>query len=65
MKHYCVNWQKKVHNGKIMQFGTCTFMPRNGKTLDEIAELVPCAKNRWGLVGFFGFIFEWTRSKGS
>ena len=31
-----------------MQFGSCTFAPKTGKTLGEVVKLVPCAKNKWG-----------------
>jgi hypothetical protein len=31
-----------------MQFGSCTFTPRTRKSLGEVVELVPCAKNKWG-----------------
>lgn len=30
-----------------MQFGSCTFTPKTGKTGGEVLELVPCAKNKW------------------
>jgi hypothetical protein len=33
---------------KIAQFGSCTFTPKTGKTLIEVVELVPCARNKWG-----------------
>jgi hypothetical protein len=45
-KNYCLHWQKKVAGGKIMQFGSCTFTSRTGKTLGEVVELVTCAKNK-------------------
>jgi hypothetical protein len=31
-KNYCLHWQKNVIGGLIAQFGSCTFMPRTGKT---------------------------------
>ena len=30
------------------QFGSCTFTPKTGKTKDNVVELVPYAKNKWG-----------------
>jgi hypothetical protein len=47
VKNYCLHWQKKVASGKIMQFGSCTFTPRTGKTSGEVVELVPRSKNKW------------------
>jgi hypothetical protein len=47
-KHYCLHWQKRKIGHKIAQFGSCTFMPRTGKTSMEVVELVPCARNKWG-----------------
>jgi hypothetical protein len=47
-KHYCLHWQKRKIGHKIAQFGSCTFTPRTGKTLMEVVELVPCARNKWG-----------------
>lgn len=47
-KKYCLHLQKKVIGGKVVQFGTCTFTPRTGKTLGEVVEIVPYAKNKWG-----------------
>jgi hypothetical protein len=47
-KNYCLHWKKKVAGGKIMQFGSCTFILRTRKTSGEVVELVPCAKNKWG-----------------
>jgi hypothetical protein len=36
-----------------MQFGSCMFTSRTGKTSSEVVELVPCTKNKWvELVGF-------------
>jgi hypothetical protein len=47
-KHYCLHWQKRKIGHKIAKFGSCTFTPRTGKTLMEVVELVPCARNKWG-----------------
>jgi hypothetical protein len=47
-KNYCLHWQKRKIGSKIAQFGSCTFMPRTGKTLAEVVELGPCARNKWG-----------------
>jgi hypothetical protein len=47
-KHYCVHWQKRKIGHEIAQFGSCTFTPKTGKTLMEVVELVPCARNKWG-----------------
>ena len=47
-KNYCLHCWKKVAGGKIMQLGSCTFTPRTRKSLGEVVELVPCAKNKWG-----------------
>jgi hypothetical protein len=47
-KHYCLHWQKRRIGNKIVQFGSCTFMPKTGKTSMEVVELVPCARNKWG-----------------
>jgi hypothetical protein len=47
-KNYCLHWQKRKIGNKIAQFGSCTFTPRTGKTLAEIVEIVPCARNKWG-----------------
>jgi hypothetical protein len=47
-KHYCLHWQKRKIGNKIAQFGSCTFTPKTGKTLMEVVELVPCARNKWG-----------------
>jgi hypothetical protein len=47
-KNYCLHWQKRKIGNKIAQFGSCTFTPRTGKTLAEVVELVPCARNKWG-----------------
>jgi hypothetical protein len=49
-KNYRFHWQKKVISGKISQFGTCSFMPRTGKTSGEVVEIVPCTKNN-GVTG--------------
>jgi hypothetical protein len=40
---------------KIAQFGSCTFTPRTGKTLAEVVEIVPRAKNKWGNLRDFWF----------
>jgi hypothetical protein len=45
-KNYCLHWQKKFVGGKIMQFGSCTFTPRIGKTSSEDVELILCTKNK-------------------
>jgi hypothetical protein len=47
-KYYCLQWQKRRIGNKIAQFGSCTFTPKTGKTSMEVAELVPCARNKWG-----------------
>jgi hypothetical protein len=47
-KNYCLHWQKRKIGDKIAQFGSCTFTPRTGKTLAEVVEIVPCARNKWG-----------------
>jgi hypothetical protein len=47
-KHYCLHWQKRKIGHEIAQFGSCTFMPKTGKTSMEVVELVPCARNKWG-----------------
>jgi hypothetical protein len=47
-KNYCLHWQKRKLGDKISQFGSCTFMPRTGKTSAEVVEIVPCARNKWG-----------------
>jgi hypothetical protein len=47
-KQYCLHWQKRKIGHKIAQFGSCTFMPKSGKTSMEVVELVPCARNKWG-----------------
>jgi hypothetical protein len=46
--HYCLHWQKMKIENKIAQFGSCTFTLKTGKTLMEVVELVPCARNKWG-----------------
>jgi hypothetical protein len=47
-KHYYLHWQKRKIGHEIAQFGSCTFTPRTSKTLMEVVELVPCARNKWG-----------------
>jgi hypothetical protein len=47
-KNYCLHWQKRKVGNKIAQFGSCTFTPRSGKTSEEVVELVPCTRNKWG-----------------
>jgi hypothetical protein len=47
-KNYCLHWQKRKIGSEIAQFGSCTFMPRTGKTSAEVVELVPYACNKWG-----------------
>jgi hypothetical protein len=47
-KFFCLHWQKRKVGNKIAQFGSCTFTSRTGKTLAEVVELVPCARNKWG-----------------
>jgi hypothetical protein len=47
-KNYFLHWQKRKIGDKIAQFGSCTFMPRTGKTSMEVLEIVPCARNKWG-----------------
>jgi hypothetical protein len=33
---------------EVAQFGSYTFTLKTGKTLMEVVELVPCARNKWG-----------------
>jgi hypothetical protein len=47
-KQYCLHWQKRKIGHKIVQFGSCTFTPKSGKTSMEVVELVPYARNKWG-----------------
>jgi hypothetical protein len=47
-KHYCLHWQKRKIGHEIVQFGSCTFTPKTGKTSMEVVELVPCSRNKWG-----------------
>jgi hypothetical protein len=47
-KNYCLHLQKRKIGNKIAQFGSCTFTSRSEKTSAKIAELVPCARNKWG-----------------
>jgi hypothetical protein len=47
-KNYCLHWQKRKTGDEIAQFGSCTFTPRIGKTSEEVMEIVPCARNKWG-----------------
>jgi hypothetical protein len=54
-KNYCLHWQKMKIGNKIAQFGSCTFTPRTGKTLAEVVEIVPCARNKWG--NWWDFLF--------
>jgi hypothetical protein len=54
-KNYCLLWQKKVAGRKIMQFGSSMFTSRTMKTLGEVVELIPCAKNKWGIWWDFWF----------
>jgi hypothetical protein len=54
-KNYCLHWQKRKIGSKIVQFGSCTFTPRTGKTSAEVMELVPCARNKWG--NWWDFLF--------
>jgi hypothetical protein len=46
-KHYCLHWQKRAMSGRVDQFGSCTFTLKTGKTKEKVAELAPCAKNKW------------------
>jgi hypothetical protein len=46
-KNYCLHWQKRKIGNMIAQFGSCTFMPRTGKTSVEVVEIVPYARNKW------------------
>jgi hypothetical protein len=55
-KNYCLHWQKRKIDGKIAQFGSCTFTLRTGKTLVEVIEIVPCAKIKWGNWWEFWFL---------
>jgi hypothetical protein len=47
-KNYCLHWQKRKIGNKIAQFGLCTFTSWTRKTLAEVVEIVPCARNKWG-----------------
>jgi hypothetical protein len=47
-KNYCLHWQKRNIGDKIAQFGSCTFTSRTGKTLAEVVDIVPYARNKWG-----------------
>jgi hypothetical protein len=47
-KNYCLHWHKRKIGDKIVQFGSCTFTPRTGKTSAKVVEIVPCARNKWG-----------------
>jgi hypothetical protein len=47
-KNYCLHSQKRKIGDEIAQFGSCTFMPRTGKTSVEVVEIVPCVRNKWG-----------------
>jgi hypothetical protein len=62
-KNYCLHWQKKKIGDKIVQFGSCTFMPRTGKTSAKVMEIVPCARNKCGNWWAFGFMFLVGKSK--
>jgi hypothetical protein len=62
-KHYCLHWQKSKIGHEIAQFGSCTFMPRTGKTSMEVVELVPCAHNKWGNWWNFWFYVSKARLK--
>jgi hypothetical protein len=64
-KNYCLHWQKRNIENKIVQFGSCTFTPRTGKTSVEVVELVPCARNKWATGGIIGFMFREAKSKTS
>jgi hypothetical protein len=44
--NYCLHWQKRKIGDKIAQFGSCTFTPRTRKTLAEVVEIIPCARNK-------------------
>jgi hypothetical protein len=57
-KNYCLHWHKNVSGGKIVQFVTCTFTLRIGKSSGEVVELVPCAKNKWGNWWYFWFYVQ-------
>jgi hypothetical protein len=54
-KYYCLHWQKRVIEGEVAQFGSCTFTPKTGKTTMQVVELVPCARNKWGNWNEFWF----------
>ena len=54
-KNYCLHWQKRVVEGGVAQFGSCTFTPKTGKTTMPVVELVPCARNKWGSWNEFWF----------
>jgi hypothetical protein len=61
-KHYCLHWQKKKVGGKVVQFGSCTFTLKTGKTGGVVYELVPCERID-GVVGL-SLGFMWTFKKG-
>jgi hypothetical protein len=54
-KYYCLHWQKRMIGDEVAQFGSCTFMPKTGKTTMEVVELVPCTRNKWGNWNEFWF----------
>jgi hypothetical protein len=54
-KYYCLHWQKRMIGDEVAQFGSCTFTPKTGKTMMDVVELVPCARNKWGNWNKFWF----------
>jgi hypothetical protein len=47
-KNYCLHWQKKVMVARLHSLVHAHSCQGTGKTSGEVAELVPCAKNKWG-----------------
>jgi hypothetical protein len=47
-KNYCLHWQKKVMVARLHSLVDAHSCQGSGKTSGEVAELVPCAKNKWG-----------------
>jgi hypothetical protein len=54
--HYCLQWQKKIVGGRVMQFESCTFTPKTGKMGGKVYELVSCAKKKWEASSSLGFM---------
>jgi hypothetical protein len=54
VKHHYLHFQKKIIDRWVVQCGSCTFTPKINKTLEDVIELVSCARNQWGS--------NWTKS---